>query len=92
MTGDLRSPPETTEAAEPWLTRAEASVWLATRGIRLKPASLARMFSTGADGPACRHVRGKPYYPRDVLRAWADRQISELRTTAPPKKARRHVR
>lgn len=79
-------------AAAPWLTRADASAYLGGRGIRMKPATLARIFSTGGDGPPCRHVRGKPYYPRDVLDAWADTQITELRTSAPPRKARRHGR
>ncbi len=74
------------------LTRAEAADCLVKRGIRMKPATLARIFSTGGDGPPCRHIRGKPFYPRDVLEAWADTQITELRTSAPPKKARRHGR
>lgn len=91
MTEALPAIEEASAAVGPWLTRSEASVWLATRGIRLKPATLARLFSTGGDGPACRHVRGKPYYPPDVLRAWADAQISELRTSAPPRKARRRA-
>ncbi len=77
---------------EPRLTRAEASDWLAGRGIRLKPATLARIFSTGGDGPPCRHIRGKPYYPIDVLETWAQSQITGLRTSAPPKIARRHGR
>ena len=77
-------------ASPVWLTRAEASACLERRGIRMKPSTLARLFSTGGDGPPCRHIRGKPFYPEDVLEAWADTQITELRTSAPPKKARRH--
>ena len=77
------------EDDEDRLTRTEASVFLERFGIHLKPASLARMWSTGADGPACRHVRGKPYYPRGVLRAWAAAQDTGLRTSAPVKKRRR---
>ncbi|MNU27044.1 hypothetical protein D3C71_154300 [compost metagenome] len=65
------------------LTRSEASVFLATLGVRLKPATLARLWSAGADGPPCRHVRSKPYYPRSLLRAWALAQITEVRTGAP---------
>jgi hypothetical protein len=65
------------------LTRQEASAHLATLGVRLKPATLARLWSAGRGGPACRHVRSKPYYPRDLLTAWARTQISELRTQAP---------
>lgn len=65
------------------LTRAEASRYLAERHIRLSPATLARMWSTSAAGPPCRHIRSKPFYPRTLLALWADRQISELRTGAP---------
>lgn len=65
------------------LTRAEASAYLAEMGIRLKPASLARLWSTGSKGPPCRHVRAKPYYPKALLHDWAQRQITEVRTGAP---------
>ena len=74
--GDLPDP-----AADVLLTRAEASDYLFGRGIRLKPATLARTWSTGADGPPCVHIRRKPFYPRRVLEAWADSQISALRTS-----------
>lgn len=66
------------------LTRAEASAFLALFGIRMKPATLARLWSAGGDGPPCRHIRSKPYYPRDLLRAWAMSQMSDIRTAAPP--------
>ena len=66
------------------LTRAEASAFLTAMGIRMKPATLARLWSTNAGGPPCRHIRSKPSYPRDLLKAWADAQISEIRTGAPP--------
>lgn len=63
--------------ADAWLTRAEASIELARFGVRMKPATLARAWSTGTPpGPPCRHVRGKPLYPRDLLRAWARAQIT----------------
>lgn len=64
------------------LTRAEASEYLKKFGIRMKPATLARLWSTGGDGPPCRHIRGKPFYPRDVLRAWAESQDTGLRRSA----------
>lgn len=74
------------------LTRAEASAYLAGMGIRLKPATLARLWSTGTNGPPCRHIRSRPYYPRALLRAWASAQVSELRTGAPAAaQARRRV-
>ncbi|MDO9586469.1 MAG: hypothetical protein Q7J13_00900 [Brevundimonas sp.] len=69
---------------EPLLTRAEASAFLVSFGIRLKPATLARLWSTGGNGPPCRHIRSRPFYPRDLLREWAGSQISDIRTAAPP--------
>lgn len=65
------------------LTRAEAADFLAKMGVRLKPATLARLWSTGGDGPPCRHIRSRPYYPVDLLRDWGLSQISEIRTGAP---------
>lgn len=65
------------------LTRQEASTFLASLGVRLKPATLARLWSTGGDGPPCRHVRAKPFYPKGLLGDWARSQISEVRTGAP---------
>lgn len=73
-----------TNGAEDLLTRAEASAFLALFGIRMKPATLARLWSTGNDGPPCRHIRSKPHYPRGLLRDWARAQISDIRTGAPP--------
>lgn len=77
------------ESDDDLLTRTEASDFLSRFGIKLKPATMARMWSIGADGPACRHVRGKPLYPRGVLRTWAEGQDTGLRTSAPVKKRRR---
>lgn len=71
------------EGAEDLLTRKEASAFLAQMGVRLKPATLARLWSVGGDGPPCRHVRAKPFYPRELLREWARSQISEVRSKAP---------
>lgn len=61
---------------ETLLTRAEASVFLEGRGIRMKPTTLARAYSTGSGGPPCRHIRNKPYYPLDLLESWAEAQIT----------------
>lgn len=69
---------------EDLLTRKEASAFLAQCGIRLKPATLARLWSAGTNGPPCRHIRSKPFYPRDLLRAWAEAQKTDVRTGAPP--------
>lgn len=65
------------------LTRTEASDYLARFGIRLKPASLARMWCVGADGPPVEHIRKKPLYPRAELRAWALGQSSGVRRARP---------
>lgn len=92
MTDPIQEPPTATFTDdEDLLTRAEASVFLALMGVHLKPATLARLWSTAAGGPPCRHIRSRPYYPRGLLRAWAQSQISEIRTGAPPAaKGRRH--
>lgn len=58
------------------LTRSEASAFLEAKGIRMKPTTLARAYSTGSGGPPCRHVRNKPFYPIDLLEAWAESQIT----------------
>lgn len=46
------------------------------KGIRMKPTTLARAYSTGSGGPPCRHIRNKPYYPLDLLERWAETQIT----------------
>ena len=61
------------------LTRAEASAYLARFNIALKPATLARIWSVGGDGPPCQHIRRKPFYPRGDLRAWAEAQRTAVR-------------
>lgn len=80
----LRDGPVADDGADDLLTRAEASAFLSQLGIRLKPASLARLWSTGSNGPPCRHIRAKPYYPRGLLAEWARSQITDVRTGAPP--------
>lgn len=89
-------PYEATEAptsveTERLLSRKEAAVFLATLGVNLKVATLARLWSTGDRGPPCRHIRSRPYYPQDALRVWGLSQISELRTGGPKAaRGRRH--
>lgn len=61
------------------LTRQQASVYLARFHIALKPATLARIWSVGGNGPPCQHIRGKPWYPRGVLRDWAKSQQTGVR-------------
>lgn len=66
-------------SADELLTRKEASAFLLTLGVRLKPSTLARLWSTGGNGPPCVHHRNRPRYPRDVLRTWAAQQTTGLR-------------
>ena len=73
---DETARPPSALAPSEWLTRAQASVFLQARGIRMKPTTLARAYSTGSGGPPCRHIRNKPHYPPDLLAAWADNQIT----------------
>jgi len=81
MTPQLDHPETDREDDEDLLSRSEASAYLAEFHVRLKPATLARMWCVGAEGPPCRHVRGRPLYPREELRAWALRQRTSLRTS-----------
>jgi hypothetical protein len=67
------------EREEDLLTRAQASDYLARFHIRMKPATLARVWSVGGDGPPCQHIRGKPWYPRGELQRWAQAQQTNLR-------------
>ncbi|MNS59776.1 hypothetical protein D3C72_927470 [compost metagenome] len=83
MIGDLTGGSVSADGDDVLLTRKEASAFLAQLGVQLKPATLARIWSVGSDGPPCRHIRSRPYYPRGLLRAWALTQISEIRSRAP---------
>ncbi len=79
MTSDLDVTAEAqAEGDEDLLTRNQASEYLQRFGIRMKPTTLARAWSVG-NGPPCRHIRGKPLYPRGVLRDWAEAQDTGLR-------------
>ena len=71
--------PAPAERDDDLLTRAEASEHLRKFHIRMKPATLARVWSVGGDGPPCRHIRGKPFYPLGELEAWARSQQTNLR-------------
>jgi hypothetical protein len=67
------------ESDDDLLTRTEASAYLARFHIQMKPATLARVWSVGGDGPPCQHIRGKPWYPRGELRTWARSQQTNPR-------------
>jgi hypothetical protein len=68
--------------ADELLTREEASAYLATIGVRRKPATLAKLFCTRSDGPPCVHDGRKPYYPKQLLHDWGLRQLTELRRSS----------
>lgn len=68
------------QRAEIW-DRWKAGEFLQRFGIRMKPTTLARAWSVG-NGPPCRNIRGKPFYPRGVLRGWAEAQDTGLRRGA----------
>ena len=69
------------EREDDLLTRSQASEYLRRFNIRMKPATLARVWSVGGNGPPCQHIRGKPWYPRGELRRWAQGQRTGLRQT-----------
>lgn len=79
MSADLAAGAMSDERDDDLLTRAQASQYLARFHIRMKPATLARLWSVGGDGPPCRHIRGKPWYPRGDLKDWAQSQQTNLR-------------
>lgn len=81
MTFNGQAPGAPAESDDDLLTRAEASAFLARFNVRMKPATLARIWSVGQDGPPCRHIRRKPFYPRGELRDWALRQRTGLRAS-----------
>lgn len=62
------------------LTRKEASRELAAMGIRRSPATLAKLYSKGTNGPPCVHLGRTPYYLRSELHAWVRRQLTAPRT------------
>lgn len=81
---DADLPLASEERDDDLLTRAEASAFLSRYNVRMKPATLARIWSVGHDGPPCRHIRRKPFYPRGELRTWALQQRTGLRASRAP--------
>lgn len=64
------------------LTRREASEYLARIGVRRKPATLAKVFSVGAEGPPCVHDGRKPLYPKRLLHAWGMSRLTAVRRSS----------
>jgi hypothetical protein len=63
------------------LTRAEASTYLASIGVRRRVSTLAKVHSLGAGGPPCVTHGRKPLYPKRDLHAWGMRQLVDVRRT-----------
>lgn len=61
------------------LDRKQASAYLESIGVRRKPATLARLHSTGGDGPPCVHEGRKPLYPKRCLHEWGMSRLSLMR-------------
>lgn len=81
--GDLFMPTHPRpDDADILLTRKEASRELAALGIRRSPGTLAKIYSTGANGPPCVHLGRTPYYPRSLLHAWVRRQLTAPRASS----------
>jgi len=68
--------------ADELLTRKEASAYLATIGVRRRPATLAKLFCTRSDGPPCVHDGRKPFYPKRQVHDWGIRQLTQLRRSS----------
>ena len=64
------------------LTRQEASLYLSSLGIRRSPATLAKLFCMRSDGPPVVHHGRKPLYPKRLLLAWAESQITAVRRSS----------
>ncbi|MFT3727836.1 MAG: hypothetical protein QM759_08445 [Terricaulis sp.] len=81
---ELEHPEEELPAdfADALLTRNEASAYLASIGVRRAPATLAKLFSVGRDGPPCRHDGRTPLYPKMLLHLWGMRQLTQLRRSS----------
>jgi hypothetical protein len=64
------------------LDRREASAYLETIGIRRKPATLAKLYCIGADGPPCVHDGRRVLYPKRSLHLWGMRQLTAVRKSS----------
>jgi hypothetical protein len=64
------------------LDRREASAYLQSIGVRRTPATLAKLFSIGGDGPPCVHDGRRPLYPKRQLHEWGVGRLTMLRRSA----------
>ena len=67
---------------EAMLDRREASVYLASVGVRRTPKTLAKIYSTRDDGPPCVHHGRRPLYSKRRLHEWGMRQLTIVRASA----------
>lgn len=65
------------------LTSMEGAALRVPFGVRMRPETLARLWSTGGDRPPCRHVQHEFNDPRGRLRDWPGAQVGDLRVSAP---------
>ncbi len=64
------------------LDRRAASQYLLSIGVRRAPATLAKLFCTGADGPPCQHDGRRVLYPKGSLHLWGVHQLSAIRRSS----------
>jgi hypothetical protein len=64
------------------LDRRQASAYLESIGIRRKPATLAKLYCIGADGPPCVHDGRRVLYPKRLLHLWGVRQLTAVRKSS----------
>lgn len=74
------------DSGDELLTREEASEYLATLGVRRRPATLAKLFCTRSDGPPCVHDGRKPLYPKRRLHEWGIGQLTQARRSSSEKR------
>ncbi len=61
-----------------FMTRKEVSQYLREIwGFRLQPATLAKWFSKGSDGPLAYKAGRAVIYPRELLDIWAERRLGK---------------
>ena len=66
------------------MTRKEACRFLREIfGIRLQPATLAKWFSQGSDGPIAYKAGRAVLYPKELLHMWGERRLGSPSAARP---------
>jgi hypothetical protein len=73
------------------LDRRQASAYLETIGVRRKPATLAKLYCIGDDGPPCMHDGRRVLYPKRLLHFWGVRQLTAVRRSSREARAQMHL-